>query len=53
MRGCVIGTACQVLGSSCKEEEMGSACGMCGEEVKCIQGFDREKLKESSCKTKA
>jgi hypothetical protein len=24
------------------EEEMGSACGLCGEEVNCIQGFNRE-----------
>ena len=47
VRGCMIGTACQVLlGWSCKEET-GSACGMCGEEVKCIQGFGRENWKRA------
>lgn len=44
----MIGTACQILlGWSSKEEEMGSACGMCGEEVKCIQGFGRENWKRA------
>jgi len=39
----MIVTACWILlGYSSQEEEMGSACGMCGEEVNCIQDFDKE-----------
>jgi len=47
LRGCMIGTACQVLLGCSYKEEMGSACGMCGEEVKCIQGFGGENLKRA------
>jgi hypothetical protein len=42
----MIHTSCQIVGDRFKEDDMKGACGMHGQEEKCIQGSDGENLKE-------